>query len=89
MTLPQYRMLKAIRDLTARSIAPPTLRELRIELGLASINAVWEVLDRLAKRGLIQKVTFSPRMIALTPSGLEAIRNFEDSRNEALGPVSP
>lgn len=65
LTFKQQRVLSAIRDHVAQENVPPTLEELRQELGFSSLRTVTQYLDILERKGYIVRHKNSARNIEL------------------------
>ena len=70
----QRDFLRLFVRLTRDHGVPPTRRELAAELGVRSTGAVHYRLERLERRGLIERTAGgSARCIVLTPAGYQAV----------------
>ena len=72
-TSKQMEVLRFIFDRVQAQGYPPTVREIGEAVNLSSTSTVHGHLQRLEKKGLLQKDPTKPRAIDLTPAGMEAL----------------
>ncbi|MFD1672831.1 transcriptional repressor LexA [Agrilactobacillus yilanensis] len=72
-TSKQMEVLRYIFDRVNAQGYPPTVREIGEAVKLSSTSTVHGHLQRLEKKGFLQKDPTKPRAIELTPAGLEAL----------------
>lgn len=77
VTFSQYRFMKTVHDLTVNAMAPPSSRELGAHLGWVSANAVRDMKERLAKKGLLEFEPMKSRCLRLTAEGRRVMELFE------------
>jgi hypothetical protein len=70
---PQLRLLRLVARLSHRLGMAPTIKELKIGLGVASTNGVCELLVRLRSRGLIVWEEWLSRTTRITALGWEVL----------------
>ena len=76
ISLPQYRLLRAISDLTESGLAPPSSRELAAACRVSN-NAFQEQKRRLFAKGWLVFRPELSRCIKLTPEGKRVMELFE------------
>ena len=77
LTARQQQILDLIQTAIARTGAPPTRAEIAAELGFKSANAAEEHLQALARKGVIELVSGTSRVIRLRG---ETVRNINAAR---------
>lgn len=65
----QVRVLRCLRDLTARRGYPPTFRELAYALGYFSTNSISCHLRALERHGLVRREPSRARALSITTAG--------------------
>lgn len=69
----QMAVLGYIHDQVVAHGYPPTVREICKAVDLSSTSTVHGHINRLIKKGLLQKDPSKPRALEITPTGLEAL----------------
>lgn len=83
ISLPQYRLLRAISDLTESGLAPPSTREL-VAACRVSYNGIQEQKRRLAAKGWLVFQPDLSRCIKLTREGKRVMELFELTVSERI-----
>ena len=73
LTARQIETIRHIHDYVAQNALPPTIGDLRRLMGVASDQAVIEILQRLEERGMIERTSGQARGLKLTPDACLAI----------------
>jgi len=84
LTEAQKRVVVAISDLTRKTGQSPTMEELRVTLGLASISSVQRHTDALKNKGVLKSGNHQPRSLELIMKSDETI-NIPLAGNIACG----
>ncbi|MGA2143507.1 MAG: hypothetical protein ABSH49_00845 [Bryobacteraceae bacterium] len=69
LTARQIETVRHVHDYMAQNGLPPTISDLRRLMGVASDQAVIEILQRLEDRGMVERTSGQARGIKLTASG--------------------
>ena len=69
----QLDTLRALEGFALGSPLPPTLDDLRVQLGLRSKTAVKLHIDQLVEQGLVGREPMKARAVWLTPAGRERL----------------
>lgn len=70
-TTKQRTVLATVAELTQRQGFPPTVRELQLELGLASPSTIFHHLELLREQGLVTWEPGKNRTLKLTQRGAQ------------------
>lgn len=86
LTPTQQHILSFVRDYLARNAFPPSLREIQVAMGFASVNAIVKHLRRLEAAGVIEVPARTARGIRLV--GVEPSTNRNTLRLPLIGKVA-
>lgn len=74
VTPTQQRYLDFISQYISANGYSPSVREMCLAMGVASTNAVGDMLNILEKKGFIERTKMTARSIVLTPKALRSAR---------------
>ncbi|MDR1012782.1 MAG: transcriptional repressor LexA [Lactobacillales bacterium] len=83
----QVDILRFIYDTLENKKYPPTVREIGEAVGLSSTSTVHGYLERLEKQGLLYRDSDKPRVLEVTPIGLQKL-GVQPSEIPLLGKVA-
>lgn len=73
LTPQELEILDVVIGLGDRNGYQPTMREIQVHLGFASVSSVHGHLSRLRRLGAVTWLDDSPRTLVVTPSGRRAL----------------